>query len=246
MRRIVGRDARLVVIAAVTASLTTGLVMAAPAVGGAVAAIVRNSHMVDGRHAVGAGASVKARKGKLVATSPKTGKLPSNIIATAPNARRLGGKGAATYARKAALRSPGTINSASNPVAWSKLRGVPAELMDGDDAIGPRAFAHVDDAGHVSLSWPGDWDDENVTHPASEPGVYCFDLSFEPRHVQVTIDLRRSADAVEAGVQPYATFAPGSITSGGNCGSGSTADALVVFRDGTDTRHNAAFFVSFM
>jgi hypothetical protein len=244
MRRIVGRDARLVVIAAVTASLTTGLVMAAPAVGGAVAAIVRNSHMVDGRHAVGAGASVKARKGKLVATSPKTGKLPSNIIATAPNARRLGGKGAATYARKAALRSPGTINESTNPVRWSKLNGVPRGLADGTDDIGPRAFAHVSDAGVVEEELSTGMDTDGATHPAD--GVYCFDLSFEPKHVLVTIDLRRSALAVEAGVQPYATFGPGSITSGGNCGSGSTADALVVFRDGTDTRHNAAFFVSFM
>jgi hypothetical protein len=50
-----------------------------------------NADKVDGFHAVGAGASVTQRKGKLVATSRTTGRLPDNIIAKAPNAARLGG-----------------------------------------------------------------------------------------------------------------------------------------------------------
>lgn len=40
---------------------------------------------------MGAGATQKARWGKLVATSPKTGRLPSDIIAKAPDANRLDG-----------------------------------------------------------------------------------------------------------------------------------------------------------
>jgi hypothetical protein len=51
----------------------------------------KNAHKVDGKHAVGSGASVQQRKGKLVATNPKTGRLPDNIIASAPDADRLGG-----------------------------------------------------------------------------------------------------------------------------------------------------------
>ncbi|WP_155992852.1 hypothetical protein [Nocardioides sp. URHA0020] len=51
----------------------------------------KNAHRVDGKHAVGSGASVTARKGRLVATSPKTGQLPSNIISRAPDSLRLGG-----------------------------------------------------------------------------------------------------------------------------------------------------------
>ena len=51
----------------------------------------RNAHKVDGKHAVGAAATPKQRKGKLVATSPKTGRLPDNIIATAPDSALLGG-----------------------------------------------------------------------------------------------------------------------------------------------------------
>jgi len=244
MRRIVGGETRSFVVAAVTASITTGVLMAAPAVGSAVVAMARNSDRVDGRHAVGFGASVKGRKGKLVATSAKTGKLPNNIIAKAPNARRLGGVGAARYARKASLRSPGTINSASNPVAWSKLRGVPDAFADRTDAIGPFAYARVTDAGTVDPGYSYNWNDEVVTHPENQTGVYCFELSFEPKHIQVTIDQRRSDGGVEAGVQPYASFQQ--VVLDGNCGADSGADAAVIFRDETNTRYNAAFFVSFM
>ena len=50
-----------------------------------------NADTVDGRDAVGVNASIDARKGKLVATSPSTGLLPNNIISKAPNADRLDG-----------------------------------------------------------------------------------------------------------------------------------------------------------
>jgi hypothetical protein len=45
-----------------------------------VAAASGNAHRVDGKHAVGFGASVASRSGKLVATSNDTGLLPSDII----------------------------------------------------------------------------------------------------------------------------------------------------------------------
>ncbi len=65
-------------------------------VGGSVvpataAAIVANADKVDGFHAVGSGAGIDARKGKLVATSGSTGKLPNNIIKQAPDAAKFGG-----------------------------------------------------------------------------------------------------------------------------------------------------------
>jgi len=50
-----------------------------------------NADKVDGFHAVGSGATTTQRKGKLVATNATTGRLPDNIIATAPNAAKLGG-----------------------------------------------------------------------------------------------------------------------------------------------------------
>jgi hypothetical protein len=55
--------------------------------GGAVAKAkfdAKNADKVDGKHAVSAEASVKQRKGKLVATDPKTGKLPANIVPISP------------------------------------------------------------------------------------------------------------------------------------------------------------------
>ncbi|HET7691365.1 MAG TPA: hypothetical protein VFK41_13355 [Nocardioidaceae bacterium] len=71
---------------------TAALLLAAAAGGPAIArAIVPNADKVDGLDAVKSTATVKARKGKLVATSAKTGRLPNNIIAMAPNAARLGG-----------------------------------------------------------------------------------------------------------------------------------------------------------
>lgn len=37
---------------------------------------------------------------------------------------------------KPKLATPGTINDASNPVDWSKLKNVPADFADGTDAVG--------------------------------------------------------------------------------------------------------------
>lgn len=79
----------------VTAALTAG----GPAIAHGVqyALFAHNADKVDGKHAVGSGATVSARKGKLVATSAKTGRLPNNIIAQAPNATKLQGKTAAEF-----------------------------------------------------------------------------------------------------------------------------------------------------
>ncbi|KQW47937.1 hypothetical protein ASC77_16145 [Nocardioides sp. Root1257] len=89
------------------------LVMSVGFAGGPAIAKALNADTVDHKHAVGAKASVKARKGKLVATDKRTGLLPNNIIAVAPkaktattatnagNAANLGGQPAASYLTKA-------------------------------------------------------------------------------------------------------------------------------------------------
>lgn len=83
-----------VLVAMVTAAITAG----APAIAhGVHAAFAHNADKVDGKHAVGSGATTASRKGKLVATSPATGRLPNNIIATAPNAAKLQGKTLAAW-----------------------------------------------------------------------------------------------------------------------------------------------------
>jgi hypothetical protein len=90
------RYAELFGVAAAAAILT----MAGPAVARTIADFAENSDKVDGKHAVGSSSTIAARKGKLVATSRKTGRLPNNIIKKAPDAARLGGKRPRAYALK--------------------------------------------------------------------------------------------------------------------------------------------------
>lgn len=78
------------IVAVAAGCLVVGLSLPAAA-GQARAIYANNSDKVDGKHAVGSGASTAQRKGKLVATNPRTGKLPNNIISQAPDAAKLGG-----------------------------------------------------------------------------------------------------------------------------------------------------------
>ena len=80
---------------AVTAAVVSSVFAVGPHVAQAAVSAI-NADKVDGKHAVGAGATVARRAGKLVATNG-SGRLPDNIIATAPNAARLGGKHPAAY-----------------------------------------------------------------------------------------------------------------------------------------------------
>ncbi|GAA4707135.1 hypothetical protein [Nocardioides conyzicola] len=92
--------------------------------GGPAIAKALNADTVDHKHAVGSAASIKARKGKLVATSKRTGRLPSNIVGTvakaarATDADRLAGSPAAAYLTKAeANQVVGLGGSATLPAA---------------------------------------------------------------------------------------------------------------------------------
>lgn len=89
MRLRKGSDARVILVAAIT----TMAVVGAPAIAETVqkALFAENSDKVDGRHAVGAGASAENRAGKLVATDNQ-GRLPNNIIKKAPDANKLDGR----------------------------------------------------------------------------------------------------------------------------------------------------------
>jgi hypothetical protein len=89
VKRFLKDNAKIVLVAMVTAMVTAG----APAIAHGVqhALFAHNADKVDGKHAVGSGATVNSRKGKLVATSPTTGRLPNNIIAKAPDANVLDG-----------------------------------------------------------------------------------------------------------------------------------------------------------
>ena len=97
VKRVVKDNAKIVLVAMVTAMVTAG----APAIAHGVqhALFAHNAHKVDGKHAVGSGATVKSRKNKLVATSSSTGRLPNNIIAKAPDANRLDGIDSTDFGR---------------------------------------------------------------------------------------------------------------------------------------------------
>jgi len=96
-----------------------------------------NAHKVDGKHAVGAGASIANRKGKLVATSATTGRLPNNIIATAPDAAKLGAKPAAAY-RFISL----------DPMSWFLRNGAVVNT-----GFGPNAGVSMPDAGNAAVDF---------------------------------------------------------------------------------------------
>lgn len=92
------------------------IISAANAGGPAIAkALGTNSDTVDGFDAVKSSTPAKQRKGKLVATSPKTGRLPDNIIAKAPNAAKLAGKPLSFFLSSAA--AAGIYESAAHASA---------------------------------------------------------------------------------------------------------------------------------
>jgi hypothetical protein len=101
----------------VVAVVTAGVTAAAPAIAHGIRH-ARFSHLadkVDGFHAVDGDTGIEGRKGKLVATSPSTGLLPNDIIASAPNADRLDGKDSSSFL------TAGQIRMSQNG-AWSVIR----------------------------------------------------------------------------------------------------------------------------
>ena len=94
--RLLRRHLSTILVAMVTAAVTAG----GPAIAASIADYAKNADKVDGKHAVGSGASVTSRKGKLVATSGTTGKLPNNIIVKAPDANELDGLNSTAFQRK--------------------------------------------------------------------------------------------------------------------------------------------------
>jgi hypothetical protein len=81
---------------AVTAAVICSLFAGGPSVARAAFDAV-NADKVDGRHAVGSGAGINARKGKLVATNGSTGRLPNDIIKKAQDANLLDGRDSTAY-----------------------------------------------------------------------------------------------------------------------------------------------------
>jgi len=109
----------------ITAVVTATVFAAGPTVAQAAFDAV-NSDKVDGKHAVGAGASITSRAGKLVATNG-SGRLPNNILAKAPDSESLDGKDSTEFL--------GFADTASD-----------SDMLDGQDssAFAPTTHNHDD------------------------------------------------------------------------------------------------------
>lgn len=163
----------------ITAVTVSALTAGGPALAAAAYDAV-NADKVDGRHAVGAGASSTNRAGKLVATNA-AGKLPDNIIAKAPDASKLGGVGPAGYLR-------------TLPGAVTGEEVLDGSLQRGDlsyDATVPRAFGLVLHTGSLEATKPSSGlTSDNVTSPPDTQGIYCISgLGFTPTTVSVSSSL---------------------------------------------------------
>jgi hypothetical protein len=169
---------------ATVAAICLGAGLAAPAVASTVADFAKNAGKVDGKSAVSSTASVAKRKGKLVATSSTTGRLPDNIIGKAPDANLLDGKDSTAFAPEGAglsLTSGQTARGtwmlldtettviagengklATDVVTWPTVASAPAAHF-----IGPG----VTDVAEC----PG-----TAAAPAATPGNACFFAAYSP------------------------------------------------------------------
>ena len=148
VREVLGRDLRTTIIAVVAASAVAGPSAAA-------AAYVANADKVDNKHAVGSGATVVARKGKLVATNRTTGLLPNDIIAKALDSNQLDGLDSTAF-----LGVDGTAADADKldgrDLTQLLPRQVSAEFGDPDSApITPLSRDEPDDIAQISITVPG-------------------------------------------------------------------------------------------
>ena len=233
------KDSKTFAIAFTTALVTATVTVGAPAVADAVVRYARNADKVDGKHAVPASASTAERKGKLVATSGTTGRLPNNIIGKAADEDKLDGRDSYRYALTSELSPPGSIDDPDNPVHWTKIAEIPEAIRDGKDAIGPSVFAHIDRDG--SPFYLAGLEAADIAMPDQTKGTYCFDLPEVPVHVEVTPQYTASSDLLNNDARAFGRIAPAPT----DC-IAPHAEAMVTFRTSSGAVPRAAFFVSFM
>jgi hypothetical protein len=148
---------------------------------GCAAVVVRFGYS-NGRHAVGAGASVADRKGELVATNADTGRLPNDIIAKALNSNLLDGKDSGVFATASHLHDgrylkPADHTSASHSdlvIDASTLNGMEASaLVQGGGTMETFAFT-VPGGGEQPLALSGFGPQTRLTcldNPIREAGI---------------------------------------------------------------------------
>lgn len=169
VRAAVRRDLRTTVVAVVAASVVAG-----PS---AAAAYIANADKVDHKHAVGSGASVSVRKGKLVATNRTTGFLPANIISKALNSEKLDGRDSRAF-----LTAKGKAADSNQLDGRDSTELVPRQVSAsfGDPDHEPLATLTrtVDNIAQVSIEVPGagrvQVDGQTVVQVQPDPNNYAF------------------------------------------------------------------------
>jgi len=154
-----------------------------------------NADKVDGRHAVAASTTPAGRAGKLVATN-SSGRLPNDIIATAPNAGKLGGQLPDAY-----------LLSTPDAVTGTEIQDGSVDRADlAFSALTPRAFGLVRWDGVLFEERPySGLTAENIVSPPDTQGVYCIvNLDFTPVTVNVSGSLMFSGPTL-----PYASLGMG-------------------------------------
>ncbi len=143
MRKATRQHATTIIVASIVAALTA----AAPSIAAGVrATFASNADKVDGIHATTSATATKRladRRGKLVATSPKTGLLPAVVIPTVGNSDRLGGRTAQDFlgsgagvvtATHLAAGAVSTAQLADGAVTGAKLASDTVTGADVDEA----------------------------------------------------------------------------------------------------------------
>lgn len=214
LRAAAGRDLRTVVVAAVAAAAVAGPSAYA-------AAYVANADKVDNRHAVGARASVDARKGKLVATNPRTGQLPANIVGKVGDSDRLDGRDASDLVPRQASASFG--DPETEPLL--DLTGIAQDVAAVTIAVPGPGLVQVDGVSVVQVG-PAPVDGSFVQLSISEdaaahdpapagssrwdvPAVDAPDLSVQGLH-RTTLPTTRTFTVTQAGTYTYYVVASGS------------------------------------
>ena len=185
------RHLSTILVAMVTAAVTAG----GPAIAATIADFARDAHKVDGKHAVGFGASTYERRGKLVATNGTTGRLPNDIIAKAPNAANaemLDGKDYTEFlgAQETAWDSDKLDGWDSTDFLGRQETAGDSDKLDGLDSADFAPAVHDPALGYAEI-----WHDGTIVEGSAlnltqanivvpRPGIYCFkDLPFTPKNM---------------------------------------------------------------
>jgi hypothetical protein len=192
---------RLYLTAALVAGIVAALTTGGPAIAHGVrhAVFAHNAGKVDGKNAVGAGATANARRGKLVATSAATGRLPNDIIAKAPDSNLLDGLDSTAFLAAAGKAADAELLDGLDSASF--VRGDGTVARDGAFLSAGQSLTHVTALATVQYACPA---------TVSNPGTVSY-TNLQGGLAPVWFDDGGSVTFTRAGVAPVqaATAAAG-------------------------------------